>query len=394
VLGLALSAIFGLGGCDVGKKGDVRATGPAPVLMSTSLEKYRQPDGSLRDVVLRPHFVLRFSRPMSPSSISRANFSVSSTGGVASVGFTNIRVDPVERAIVLTVDATLNFDTDYALEIHPSSDPRAALAAVDGAPFVGNVKIPFHTTKDKTATVPEPLDVLVNPCDAIRILTDNCAGSCCHGGLDDASNVPPVEGLSLATNLTIQRTAVGHAAIEVQDPASPGGPGTPVPRNFPYGMPIIAPGSAAGSYLMYKILLRPPAEVRDPAPFDSFVGDVEKPGELTANDLAHRMIGAPMPDPDRFEPKTPGATCSDPAGRKFGALSWGDRVLIRRWIDQGAHACPCGEATQACEQGEPGFDGGLSDTGDSGSDAGTDSAVDASDALEAGDAADASDATD
>ena len=214
----------------------MRPTGPSPVLMTTSLEKYRQPDGSIRDVILRPHFVLRFSRPLSPSSVSRANFSISSTGGVASVGFTNIRVDPLDRAIVFTVDATLNVDTDYALEIHPSDDPRARLAAIDGAPFVGTVKILFHTTKDKTATKPEPLDVLVNPCVAITALTTSCAGQCCHG----APGMPPVLGLSLATGITIQRTAVGHAAVEVQDPASPGGPGTPSPRSL---TPV---GSSAG----------------------------------------------------------------------------------------------------------------------------------------------------
>jgi hypothetical protein len=170
----------------------VRAHGASPVLMTTSLEKYRQADGSIRDVILRPHFVLRFSRPMSPSSISRANFSISSTGGVASVGFTNIRVDPMDRTIVFTVDATLNIDTDYALEIHPSPDPRAQLAAIDGAPFLGTVKIPFHTTKDKTATTPEALDVLVNPCAARDVLTTSCAERCCHGGPEDAPNVPPV----------------------------------------------------------------------------------------------------------------------------------------------------------------------------------------------------------
>lgn len=373
-----------LGGCDVGQKGDVRATGPSPVLMSTSLERYRQPDGSLRDVILRPHFVLRFSRPMSPSSVSRANFSISSTGGVGSVGFTNIRVDPMDRTIVFTVDAVLNIDTDYALEIHPSEDPRARLAAIDGAPFVGTVKIPFHTTRDATATTAEPLDVTVNPCVARDVLRSSCASACCHG----SSGTSPVLGLSLAKGSLIQETAVGHAAIEVQDPASPGGPGTPVPRNFPYGMPIISPGSSAGSYLMYKILMRPPSGTpRNPTPFDPFVADVEEPAVLLANELSTRMIGAPMPHPERgFLDPAPGQTCSD--GKPAGPLPWDAVQTIRRWIDQGAKACPCDESTPGdeCDLDTPGGDAGV-DAGDAG-----DAENDARDAAASDAVTDASDA--
>jgi hypothetical protein len=56
---------------------------------------------------------------------------------------------------------------------------------------------------------------------------------------------------------------------------------------------------------------------------------------------------------------------------------------IRRWIDQGAQACPCDESTsaEACPAGDPGFDAGTP------GDAAKETAVDAADAGEVGDSA-------
>ena len=316
---------------------------------------------------------------MSPGSVSRANFSIDS-GTVRGVTSLTIRVDPVERTVVMMPADALAPDTEYVLSIHPSDAPANRLSAYDGAPYEGPGSIRFRTAGATDKGEDEgPFDPAVDPCAAYDVLAGSCLGSSCHGGGDEdptgLGRTPPAEGLSLMGKVqggdSIQATAVGRAAVTVQAAADPGGAGNPVPRRFPYGMPIIEPGSSAGSYLMYKVLRRPPLGA---LPYlDPTVPDVADPGGALADDLNGRCPGAPMPHPTRRPEKTK---------KERLELHWAELVTLRAWIDQGAVGCNCVS--------------GVDCNGDAGVDGGGDAAPDAPDAAEAGatdaDAADGADA--
>ena len=381
---IAASAI----GCDVAKKGDQPAFGAPPVLIGTSFEKFRQPDGSIRGVKRVPLFVLRFSRPMAPSSASRANFILES-GSFKGIAFVDPRVDPVERAVIFTLDLRfgppLEKNTQYQLTIH-SAGGANALAAYDGAELEGTTTIVFTTANDDDVTPPD-LGPAPNACEVYSILTNNCAATYCHGGGTESSvgKTQPAMGLNLyfpAKSLDpsksfadpIAATAVDQPALEVQDPSAPGGPTSRQPRDFPKGMAIVLPKQSASSYLMYKILLAPPSLGSNPAGayLDPTVPDLPEAGQAMADDLATRMFGQPMPNPQR-DPELGAA--------KFHALGWLERAKIRAWIDGGALPCACKDFDNnyVCPpSSNP--DAGV----DSGSDSGGDSSGDTGGASDAG----------
>jgi hypothetical protein len=266
--------------------------------------------------------------------------------------------------------------------------------------------IPFTTADDDDVTV-EELDIPApNPCDVYLNVLSNCTGTYCHGGGEffPNHNTQPAMGLNLSFAAAdpndphgfldpIQLTAVGHMSVEAADPSNAGGTPTTQPRNFPMGMAIIAPGASAASYLMYKVLMRPPTLGSTPAAvyIDPTVPDLHdergqpNAGQATADDLATRMFGQPMPDPQR---------ALEPTSDKLAQnLTWAERRKIRRWIDDGAPACPCsnpklvGDGDYVCPSS--GGDAGV-DAGDAGGDAATDATADTP--ADAGtDGADASD---
>ena len=322
---------------------------------------------------------------MGLSSASRANFALGS-GSFPNVELLTPRVDPIERAVIFSATAPLEKNTQYNLQIH-SGGGTNALVAFDGAEFEGSTLIVFTTADDDDVTVEDadtPLPTKQDhdrlACHAYSILSNpsNCTGTYCHGGGDyfEAGNTQPVMGLSFffpaAGADPIQLTAVGHPSVEAQDPSNVGGTPTLQPRNFPVGMAIVEPGASAASYLMYKILMRYPTPGSSPAAayMDPTVPDLPHPGETTADDLATRMFGQPMPDPQR---------ATEPNGGPNHTVEWSDRAILRRWIDDGAQACPCAridENTYGCK-GAPGSDAGAdagdadatAETGDAGADA-------------------------
>lgn len=378
--------------CDTGKKGDQPAFGAPPVIIGTSFEKWRKPDGTIAGVDRSPVVVVRFSRPMSPSSSARTNFSLGS-GSIPSVELLQPRVDPVERAVIFGVGAPLEKNTQYELTIHSGGGPNA-LAAFDGAGFVGTEVIRFTTANDDVVTAapsdPYAARMKATPCLAYAIL-QACNGSACHGGGGD-SRAAPAMGLNLSFPGKsrdpsrpfadpIQDTAVGKPALQVQEPSAPGGPPYPDPRAFPRGMALIAPGDSAASYLLYKILMRPVAGRGNPAAaayVDGTVPDLADPSQATADDLSTRMFGEPMPDPSRLPEPT--------SGHPLGELSWKERAEIRAWIDQGAPACPCKKfddngVCATSSGGDAGVDGdAASDTAAEAGDASSDSTAESGDA--------------
>jgi hypothetical protein len=290
---------------------------------------------SCKQVRPQPLIVLTFDRIMAPSSIFRDNFRIVS-GSSGSLAFKQVRVDPVERAIYMTISAPLTAGA-YRLKIKSVDDTRNQLAAFDGTRFEGETTLVFEVAGSdppQTEIDPPQKDVPVTKeeraCAAIGTLSASCTGAKCHG---DSKGTPPMMGLSLINYTAIAATAIGRGSSLVQPADDPGGPGR-ITSDFPTGLSIIAsPGEGDGSarsFLMYKILMD---------------GRERPGGEAIAKDLARmsaelrkRIPGAPMPH-DSLAPEQ-GATI-------FSPLPLTTVRLIRQWIDDGAPKCgaaPMGDA--------------------------------------------------
>ena len=115
-----------------------------PKIIGTTFDAFRGADGAVTDVPIQPLIVLRFDRVLAPSSVSRANYRLSS-GPVANVEFLEPRVDPVERTVVLRLQVPLATGTRYDLHVRGSPDVTTQLAAFDGARFEGEAVFSFTT---------------------------------------------------------------------------------------------------------------------------------------------------------------------------------------------------------------------------------------------------------
>lgn len=256
---------------------------------------------------LRPRVELRFDRIMAISSGARANFKIVS-GTSGNVTFIQPRVDPVERSIVFGLGAgvpDLQPNTEYRLLLEDSGRFADRLGAFDGTAFVGRAVVRFTTGDDATAeddVDPEPVEA----CRATRILRDACAGSACHGGAS------PAMGLSLASDEGLATTALDRTSVLVASADEPSGTGEAT-RRFPFGLPIIARGASARSFLLFKILL-----------------DGRRTDPRTAQELGLHIPGSPMPHTAR--PPEPGGVVAGP-------LTLAEVKVLRRWIDGGAPAC-------------------------------------------------------
>lgn len=349
-------------------------------MIGTSLSLLGTPCGPQRvcDVKPRPLIVVRFDRVLADSAAARVNYRISS-GTVADVVFRRVRVDPVERTVVLSLDAPLQRGTLYRLRVKSSDAPGDRLAAFDGTPFEGEFVQDFVTKAvvDPSDTEDVDLDpVAVDPCAVQALFTGACTG--CHGlAKTPVDAVPASMGLVLSTPLGLQETAIGHASRLVQKAANPGSAGAaPLAGvGFPRGLPIVDPreGGAATSFLLFKLMMAGPKELaRAEAGDGSALAALEAPlgkglaapdgnpkvlWRRTADDLAAIVPGVHMP------------ADAEP-------LTLAQLRAIRAWIDGAGGRRPA----ELCATGDAGVDGGGDGAGPDGAadaDAATDSAPDA-----------------
>ncbi len=323
----------------------------------------------------QPRVVLKFDRVMAPSSIFRDNYRIVS-GSSGNLNFKQVRVDPIERAIVFTLrdDQKLIAGTEYLLRIKSVDDPANRLAAFDGTRFEGEALVRFVVSMNPKLE-PE-IDPLVpgelptreeRARAALGTLSASCAGARCHG---DNNNSPPAMGLSLINNTAICETAFGRGAVLVQSPDDPSGGGRTT-SDFPTGLPLIPSPSngdgSARSFLLYKILMdyRARADAECPAGDAACAAEVAAMNRAFA-ELRKRIPGAPMPH-DALAP--------DQSSSIFAPLPLASVRLLRRWMDEGA--APCDKSSIA--GGDAGVDATADASGDVGSDAVTDSIGDAPD---------------
>jgi hypothetical protein len=343
-------------GCDIGTGHDEPIDAPPvhvlELLVTTSVDGAGQPQrepaspDAITTVLATTSLTLRFDRFLLPSDAALRQ-SVCLQPKVATVRtiedctnrvMLNPSYDPVWRTVTFRQDgARLLEDTVYQLTLLvPTEEQPFGFRAFDGAPLeeppVFQLKPVATTAADE---VPSTEDVFCHgsfacraPCAgtmdpqgcefncALRTQLGGCAYSPCHASATDTQGkvvLGPAAGLDLSTPEFILLTAIGHTAHQTQS-GEHAQDDDNNPSRFGRAMPIIDPGDAGNSYLLYKLFVTPTYAQSAAAPAD--------PKELLR---LHRavVVGMPMPPPP---------------DRSIELVSLTD---LSTWITQNAPTTPC-----------------------------------------------------
>jgi hypothetical protein len=280
--------------------------------------------------------VLQLDRPLLPSTAVRQSVVIyTGSPGVGSP-FLQPTYDVVDRQLSFRINGRLEATALYQLRFPiPSSTSGNGLRAFDGAPLQsGRVpnELSFLTSASVAAT-PTTLPFVEPTCaDVAGLLTSRCAGSCCHGGDQ------PAMGLRLDSTSGLEATAIERVAHQTET-GSTVGVAFVNPSRFGVSMPIIDPGSAATSYLVYKLLLSPDnldACSEGSCSFDALPGALScAPFSVQERErlAAWFVQGEAMPI---VAPAVPNGACLPAENRP---LDCGAMRALTRWIDRGAR-CP------------------------------------------------------
>jgi len=321
--------------------------------------------GTSKNVLPTTSLVLRFDRFLDPT-LAPLRQSLCLQGSTKEVktpddcvegrAFVQPSYDPVHQTLTLRLDEVLPQQTTFTLTLlapPPDEDARQyGIRAFDGAPLAATQAIRFTTLDSSPAgDKPEAASTADRFCKAVdcaagtdtspsvvacraacapandakclsdccptgvQVALQNCAYSPCHApGADaDGGIRGPAMGLDLTTTDFLKLTAIGKTSHQTQTGEHADNPDESG-RRFGRAMPLIDPGNAGNSYLLYKLLAHP--IYRDGA---------SSPGP----DEHFRMrksiiVGMPMPAP----PVPPG---------------FADKTLetLSAWINQGAPTPAC-----------------------------------------------------
>lgn len=334
------------GACDQGSQSDQRTRGPFVHLVAANVGPDRRlpPDGDI---------LLTFDRLLLPATITRQAFLVYDAFGNAQSP--TVKYDPVTRLVTLANpqrdgSAWLRPDQPYTIvfPIAEGEDDSFGVRAIDRATFdpASPTRLGFLTTLAAEGRREEP-PAMRFCTDVLPLFEKHCSSPSCHGPPLASGNSRAASGLLLSTPKGLWNTAIGRVAN-----ASNTGPRAleaPPSREFGLDMPIIAPGNAGSSFLLYKMLIAQPAPpgglpaqrlkcdgsngTPPHAPFEPpipFLALSEEERER----LTDRVTGNVMPYPAR-----PGSE------DRTNNLSEAELLRISAWIAQGAHVEECG----ACE---------------------------------------------
>jgi len=299
--------------------------------------------------------VLQFDRYLNPQTITRQSFEIADAannplqGGIVSY-------DPIALTVTIASPNSATTGTSEAvpwivagqsyklyMPVSGSSTDPAGVRAIDNAPLdpsVGPIEIAFNVVK---AGAPPSLPTISFCGDVFPILNAKCAtGSPCH---TDPGDGPPAASLSLASPEGIAQTAIGRIS-QASNTSGISGQAIPANRVFGLNFPIIDPGHASTSWLMYKVALAPaPDAITDQPPVCPDVSGKSAapqaigiktsafpPSDDETQVLSDAILGRPMPYPSY------GPTNTYP----YAPLTFEERERVRLWIDQGAKVEPCG----------------------------------------------------
>ncbi len=297
--------------------------------------------------------VLQFDRYLNPATITRQSFIVADASGQPLQGAL-VRYDPIALSVSIgnpNTPATgssagapwLTQGQSYKLllPVSGSSTDVSGLRAIDNAPLdpaAGPVEIAFNVIA-KGAPVSTPKMKFC--ADILPVLQTKCGtGSPCHSPPEGSQS--PAASLVLTTPEGIAQTALGRIS-QASNTSGIAGQAVPANRVFGLNFPIIDPGHAATSWLVYKIAMAPPPDNRTvtdkPPPCKGAAPQpitikpfAYPPSDDEAAVLSDAILGRSMPYPS-YGAKPTYAT---------NPLDFEERERIRLWIDQGAPIEACG----------------------------------------------------
>jgi hypothetical protein len=283
---------------------------------------------------------IAFNRLLLPSTVTRQNIYLYQKGATQVTITPAIAYDPVARVVSVTPLTALDQGQSYTLQIVAPkfvTDP-SGLHAIDGAILdptkASSVTFSVGPAQSQSAALPT-IDFCTN---VGTILAGN--GACselngCHAIKQPALGL--ILGNTAPRSLTvgIQSTAIGRASEEV----AVGPLATPEPpsNHFPDGMPIIDPGTGGtgdpgNSYLLYKVLMAPPAAAGGGAP-----QQVYSVTEYPFSDSERQALAALIPG---REMPFPSAVTTTP---HTSNMTFDQMQQLSLWIAQGANvpqSCP------------------------------------------------------
>jgi hypothetical protein len=207
---------------------------------------------------------LAFDRFLDPSTVNRQSVTLADADGTV-VPFAKLNYDPVLRKVILQPMGSLTAGQPYTVTLSqwPHGVEGGGLRATDGAPLPAPVTIGFMATAEATL----PAVPTVSFCgDILPVFQRSCSSSNCHGAPTPGGDPTrtgtgssyPAEGLALSTGPWVQTTAIDGMRPAVGDNTGPSGvSSTGIAGLFGVDMPIVAPGNAGNSWLLYKCLISP-----------------------------------------------------------------------------------------------------------------------------------------
>jgi len=285
---------------------------------------------------------IAFNRLLLPSTVTRQNIYLYSKGATQVTITPAIAYDPVARVVTVTPLTELTQGQSYTLQIVAPkfvTDP-SGLHAIDGAILdptkASSVTFSVGPAQSQSAALPT-----IDFCTDIGVLFSSSPTGCsfltgCHALKE------PALGLILGNfsgpasrTVGIQSTAIGRASEEVA--VGPQALPEPPSNHFPDGMPIIDPGAGGtgdpgNSYLLYKVLMAPPAAADGGAPQQVYSVTEYPFSDSERKALAALIPGREMPFPSVVT-TTPHAS----------NMSFDQMQQLSLWIAQGANvpqSCP------------------------------------------------------
>lgn len=239
-----------------------------------------------------------------------------------------VAYDPVRRVVTLSNPSEgkpwLIVGQPYKVIVSaPVSADDLALRSIDGSGLTKTVVLGFFAAPARG----RPKEPVMSFCRDVFPILKSCSG--CH--VDPRADAgSPWAGLVLGTEAGIALTAKNRVSQATNTGArSAGAPPGPI---FGIDMPIIDPGNPGNSFLLYKLLLKPPAGAwADPAlrcgtPTIVPPWDISTPtrGDAEGDNLANLIPGRAMP-------LTEGKSLDEQ-----------ELDRLRLWIAQGATVESCG----------------------------------------------------
>ncbi|MGA2449951.1 MAG: hypothetical protein ABTD50_14830 [Polyangiaceae bacterium] len=291
---------------------------------------------------------LAFDRLLSPVCISRQTFSLHDVDGyylTPVVGY-----DPVARIVSLTSLWPLDPNHVYEVDALAPSGPTDVngVRSIDGATLAQSpLGIAFSIGPSDPGPLLPSAPVMDFCRDINPIFTNKCAMSGCHG------SSLPAAGLRLDSPQGIALTAIGLVAHGAD--TGPTASALPPVVTFGTNMPLIDPGAGspaagnpANSWLLYKLLLAPPAPISStPYASDCDGGVLVAPSTAQAHVTSWQPLSAS--ERDALEAVMSGQAMPPPStaadGTENTPLSEDELERVSLWIAQGAAM----QATCACQ---------------------------------------------